>query len=821
MERIEIYKFNNYSERRYKPISTLPQEALYIESGNNFNFNPQDGITAYITVGRDGNPFDSLDADYVVISDSTTGEWVVKSTWFIIDAVFQRGKQYRLTLRRDVISEYWEKLILSDVFIEKATIDSGSPFIYNMEDMTVNQIKQGPDYLIKDETNVPWIVAYFAAGNAMTATAPKVAADVIIGDLSDDEYYSASPQAGDDRKPLRGVMKNYEFQLAGYANVYTGGTVQGVSQSQLVAYKQIVSDVNYVSTSAFIQKEDVLYREKILDYKVKFAETEQTPPITATSANYGKQIKVCLGQKYSDAAMRVLALDYIPGMSQAQYESFINRQNEIIYVQNEGRYYKRKITTSSNVKREVLAPGELAVAFNNYVVNHIKGISGSLDQNKDVAVATYADEYYITYESLQAATTTIEVSNTAQATRDAPYGILALPYGNLKVYQNSEEKFTTDADLSMTITNEILRKYASSSAAYIYDVQLLPYNPVRSAISADGRFDIGNLTEGKDFFFIKQDTTNVGIALTCQYSSFNFTIQKNIELTNKKIDNQTELYRVVSPNYNGQFDFNIAKNNGLQGFYISCTYKPYQPYIQVSPIFTNLYGGMFNDARGLICGGDFSLPIMTDSWASYQLSNKNYQRIFDRQIENMEVNNSITNTQLAWQVAAGAVQGGATGASGGVMGGPIGTLVGGIVGSAASLAGGLADYNLGLQAQREAIDYAKDQFGYKLQNIRALPNSLTKVSSFVASNKLFPFLEHYTCTDDEKRALASKIAWNGMTLMIIDRPVNYVGNTWSFGDIEDKGYIKGKLIRMPLDTDIDAHTFNTLSYELNLGVYSK
>lgn len=820
MERIEVYKFNNYPERQYKPISTIPQEALYVESGNNFNFNPQDGITAYITVGRDGNPFDALDADYVVISDSSTGEWVIKSTWFITDAVFQRGKQYRLTLRRDVISEYWEKLILSDVFIEKATIDSGSPFIYNMEDMTVNQIKQGPDYLIKDETNVPWIVAYFAPGNAMTATTPKVAADVIIGDLSDDEYYSASPQAGDDRKPLRGVMTNFEFQLAGYANL-DNGLLGGAPTSKFVAYKQIVSDVNYPSTSAFIQKGDVLYRSSILDYNVQFSATEQTPPITATSANYGKQIKVCLSRKYTDAAMRALALDYIPGMSQAQYESFINRQNEIIYVQNEGRYYKRKIATSSNVKREVLAPGELAVTFNDYVVNHLEGVAGRLDQNKDVAVATYADEYYITYELMQAATTTLEVSNTAQATRDAPYGILTLPYGNVKVYQNSVEKFSTDADISMAAINELIRKYASSSAAYIYDVQLLPYNPIRNAMRADGRFDIGNLDEGKDFFYIKQDTTNVGIALTCQYSSFNFAVQKKIELINKKIDNQTELYRVVSPNYAGQFDFNIAKNNGLQGFYISCTYKPYQPYIQVSPIFTNLYGGMFNDARGLICGGDFSLPIMTDSWASYQLSNKNYQRIFDRQIENMEVNNSITNTQRAWQVAAGTVQGGATGAAVGAMGGPIGAIVGGVVGTAASLAGGLADYNLGLQAQREAIDYAKDQFGYNLRNIQALPNSLTKVSSFVASNKIFPFLEHYTCTDDEKRALANKIAWNGMTLMTIDRPVNYVSNTWSYGDIEDKGYIKGKLIRMPTDTEIDAHTFNTLSYELNLGVYTK
>lgn len=821
MERIEVYKFNNYSERQYKPISTIPQVALYTESGNNFNFNPQDGITAYITVGRDGNPFNALDADYVVISDSATGEWVIKSTWFITDAVFQRGKQYRLTLRRDVISEYWDKLILSDVFIEKATLGSGSPFIYNMEDMTVNQIKQGPDYLIKDSTNVPWIVAYFAPGNAMDANVPKVNADVIIGDLSDDEYYNASEQAGDDRKPLRGVMTNFEFQLAGAALLNTGGYLQGVPQTEWFAYKQIISDVYYPSTSKLIYADDPVFSPNSLKYQVVFKATEQTPPITDTSADYAKKIKVLLQRKYTDADMRNLALDYIPGMTQSQYDSFRTHQNEVIYVQNEGKYYKRRISTISDVKRTVLAPGALATTFNEYVVNHLDGVTGTLNQNQDVAVATYADEYLITYELMQGATATLEIANTAKSTRDAPYGILALPYGNLEIYENSLLKVTTDADTSMAIISELIRKYASSSATYIYDVQLLPYSPIRSAIGEGGRFDISNLEENKDYFYIKQDTTNVGIALTCQYSSFSFAVTKQIDLINKKIDNQTELYRVVSPNYDGQFAFNIAKNNGLTGFNIYCTYKPYQPYIQVSPIFTNLYGGNFSDARGLICGGDFSLPIMTDSWASYQLSNKNYQRIFNRQIENMEVNNSITNTQRAFEIAAGTVQGGATGAAVGSMGGPIGAIVGGVVGTATSLAGGIADYNLGLKSQREAIDYAKDQFGYNLGNIKALPNSLTKVSSFVASNKIFPFLEHYTCTADEKRALANKIAWNGMTLMIVDRLVNYINNTWSYNDIVDKGYIKGKLIRMPSDTEIDAHTFNTLSYELNLGVYTK
>ena len=52
-----------------------------------------------------------------------------------------------------------------------------------------------------------------------------------------------------------------------------------------------------------------------------------------------------------------------------------------------------------------------------------------------------------------------------------------------------------------------------------------------------------------------------------------------------------------------------------------------------------LSAGDFNDQRGLICGGDFSLPNVSDAWADYQMQNKNYQNIFDREVQSMEISN--------------------------------------------------------------------------------------------------------------------------------------------------------------------------------------
>ena len=112
-------------------------------------------------------------------------------------------------------------------------------------------------------------------------------------------------------------------------------------------------------------------------------------------------------------------------------------------------------------------------------------------------------------------------------------------------------------------------------------------------------------------------------------------------------------------------------------------------------------------------------------------------------------------------------------------------------------------------------------FGQQLDNIKALPNSIAKTTAYTENNKIFPILEYYTCTDEEKQAVANKIAYNSMTVGIIAKPINYIGNSWSYGDIQDKGYIKCKLIKLEGTRANDFHMVNMLGEELNKGVYTK
>ena len=102
----------------------------------------------------------------------------------------------------------------------------------------------------------------------------------------------------------------------------------------------------------------------------------------------------------------------------------------------------------------------------------------------------------------------------------------------------------------------------------------------------------------------------------------------------------------------------------------------------------------------------------------------------------------------------------------------------------------------------------------------ALPNTISKVSVLNANNKIFPVLEFYTCTEEEKRALLNKLAYNGMTTMVIGKIIDYIDNSWEYEDIKSLGYIKCKLIRFNENLKRENYNItNAIASELNKGVY--
>ena len=277
-----------------------------------------------------------------------------------------------------------------------------------------------------------------------------------------------------------------------------------------------------------------------------------------------------------------------------------------------------------------------------------------------------------------------------------------------------------------------------------------------------------------------------------------------------KINNECNFYRLNSPNYNAAFDFTLTKNdNSVDFFNVDCTYKPFDPYIHVNPNFKGLYGKDWDDARGLICSGDFSISLVTNNFENYKLNNKNYQQIFNREIQNMDRLHKIDRTSQIVSDAASLVQ-----AGGQLAGGIVSKNPSGIISGSTATASGVANLTTnivqGNKKHNEQRSFKTDMFNYELGNVQAIPNALAKNTAFTFNNKLFPFVEFYSCTDVEKEAIKEKIKYNSMTVMKVGTIGQYMNYTEQF--------IKGQVIRLP-DVIDDAHIANEIYNEINKGVF--
>ena len=448
------------------------------------------------------------------------------------------------------------------------------------------------------------------------------------------------------------------------------------------------------------------------------------------------------------------------------------------------------------------------------VVNY--PVSYQIYLNKFRIIATKLTDIKGTYK--------YNIPQSVRKLEDAPYKMFCIPYYKDVITTNPDYGFSLDgltrtdcnADLMLAWAFSIAKEFGTS----LYDLQILPYCPISQWRGRTGTTNAAiwsiDKTEHVDYEYLIETIEGVdhsrGVISFCDVSTKEQTLNYTINVSDYKIENQCSMYRLCSPNYASVFEFNAAKNLGVSGYNVKYTYKPYQPFILVAPIFKGLYGNDFKDNRGLICAGDFSLAIVNSDWINYQLQNKNYQLAFDRDIENLENQYSWQRKNAILNAATGTIKGGTTGAIvGGVAGGVPGAIAGGIIGTASSLAGGIMDLEMQKDLHNKSIDLMKDKFGYALQNIQALPNTLNKVSSIMAVSKIFPFVEYYTCTNKEKEAVRNKITYDGMTIMRI-------GTISDFIRTSELVFLKCKLIRnesIACSSDELLEIYN----ELDKGVY--
>lgn len=454
-----------------------------------------------------------------------------------------------------------------------------------------------------------------------------------------------------------------------------------------------------------------------------------------------------------------------------------------------------------------------------------KTINGEETAFPDGTALSFTDEFDSTkkfnVQYKYRAADAVTESDTIIKLPDAPYAMMTLPYAT-KDYYNGETKLgTITREQALQIAQATSRRY--SSGGWLMDIQLLPFCPCIEVLRTDGNIDLSKAVANARVYYddaSSQSLVNkIGGVICCRKSTFQANIYDatgalfKVHVFDIKIENQTTKYRIVSPNGNGVFEFSPAKMTYADdtdiGFLARCTYMPHQPYIRVFPQFARMYGGDYNDYRGLICGGDFSLPQISDSWEAYQVQNKNYQAMFNRQIESLDKQQTVG---LISDIA-GAVTGTVGGVAGGALSGSMvgNAKVGGLVGGITSAIGGAADVAINAYLRADQREAVIQQHNWQLQNIQALPYSVTKVNNFNIDSNYVPYLEVYVCDDSETDNFIKYLALRSYSINRYGQLLNYIKPT-------GRTFLKGMIIRQS-EVDDDSHYIAAIADEVNQGFY--
>lgn len=800
-----LYKGNNYYNRRI--VRAINQEEYELELGftplaavESLAFIQNDGITTSQIINYDHESYGF--GDYAIVYNTSQD---IDSRWWVVKSTVIRNGQVRLDLLRDVIADWYDEIMTAPTFIKKGFPQSiNDPAIFNNEDMSYNQIKQN-EYFIKDETQCGWYVGYIPKKTKLGDTNISVPGyGVAVSNTYDtleeyeySQYTSSNPYIGDYTDIIHNIYVYVQNDFSG-TTLYCAGFDDGGARKNpnVSGYKTqiwtpdgvVVRDVNQSSSprgfrtlSGFLWGDDfwsqasTIGNWKKLSYSVTGAHTE-------TDTN-----------------------------------NFFNSQNDRVI--SVGGVTKRVKISQTTITRTVDAENGSGYGQNAFKLAAQTNLSTTEFSGKVASITFSATAYYVSYEDVTVKDSSYKIPADRTPTADVPYDVFAIPAGPIRAFGEPYYSIPSNPDLSKRLASAIANTLVSGQDAELYDIQYLPYCPLADEFLYPGVIDNNSLNKGAtidvDFMTIADTPNNWTMVIYASQSSFtkkidDYKIYTKNDVEGFKVDNECDIYRLCSPNYNGQFEFSATKNGGVKAWNISFTCKPFTPYIRIAPDFGRLYGKDFGDARGLICGGDFSISQTNDAWRSYELNNKNYQVMFDRQIQNMEVNNSIQRGLDITNAVVGTAGGGASGFMIGNVAGK-GPLVGGIT-AGVSAAAGIADIFLNERMRAEQMDYTKDQFGYQLQNIQALPYSLTKVGSQNTDYKVWPFVEKYTCSEIEKEALRSKLRWNGYTIERIGTIENFLNP-----NVEDT-FIQGKLIRLELP-ERDSHIVDVINTELQTGVY--
>lgn len=849
-----LKNYNNYFNKIVRRKETIEEYKNVVEDYfevASVNFNPNDGVNTSQVVGSGSKPYTpTWNPDYVVVYNTETLEII--SRWFVTESVRNMINQYTLALKRDVCADFYEEIIYQPCYIEKATLEDDDPMVVNNEGISFNQIKTA-EYYLKDETKIPWVVAYLKQKRETDYSGDnKIQADcydfIESTDVTDNEEFKKifpNASTGTLEENRRVFMNNKSFSFEIDYGAHIGllfcrrKVLKTKFDSSIQFFQDVVNGNVYIMDGIDGFTYTTIINKQFHDYLYD-GHDELSTMFKNMMNNIKTDFKSFINPYYTSKKCTDLYSTF-----SLNYEQF---KNKILKLKVNGvyKYFKLLVQEMDELNIKDLVTDSSMTSNFDEQFNKVK--TGDWEINTHYSHQRGIIRFNCIVKNLHFKLTELlstkiftEIPKEAYQTQGVPYDVVAFPMFDTKM-----KNYTTDdIECNGSAGINIVRAMAKQMGEFFIDAQILPFCPFPECLT-NGYIDYSKTHKSPvGSILVKEvdDTSkilSIGIIATYPmrhleienvgtsiYNDNEVSCSDLLTITNRKINSNCDLFRLCSPNYASQFEFNLAKCTPLQSgsivsmtkFKVDVTFRPFNPYIHVFPDYSFLYGQDFEDSRGLICSGDFGITTLSNAWVNYMNNNKNYQNMFDRGIKKMEVDRGFARERENWNIAGGALgiagigmgMGVADLSSKGLSDIGMGAGIAGLVGGAVGLAKKIRDKQLNEQQYQENVKYSTDMFNMQMDNIKAMPDSITHTSALTNNFKFYPILEFYTCTEEEKEALKSKMKYNGMTVGRIDYIYKYLST-------EEERFIKGQMIRLEYIGD-DSHIAMEIYNEINGGKF--
>jgi len=805
--------------KRFKDISSYS----YIKEEEQKSLLINDGATCTVKTSN------SNICDYVTIEDDDNNI----TRWFVTSYVYLNGGQVELYLQRDVIGEFGIKDIYAK--IERGYTDT---VLRNRKELNLNEVLKKRHMLIPNNKNLEELKEF---GNYKVDNLENSMWGVI---------YLNKPKDEDITIPIEGfTVPSYDYSLrdvgskklnsfnyTSFARIYYKVVVNGNDEYYFTQYISRTFDINENGevTSFVVNANNPVRRfENIafITFNVSISSAYTYEHIFELCKTNIKEKLVTLAFKDSPSTFD---RTYEYSISDIDYTGLVikNTVNDIT------NYYKYSSTKSTE---RVEGEGNNGNYFRNILNIWFGGAEYDISNGSStVRISTSSvfidsmfnnnyDFYdfgdYINYTVLTydrelvnpSDMGTIIIDKNSKLV-DEPFLCFVTPLYDVEIENFAEtENYKVEKFQAFNVFNDVINGLSGENG-HLIDAQIYPYCPDLGTVSFSTNDTINN--KQYPYFSVIGNT----FTRTCFVD-----LEANEDVKKEYI---TKKYNIVSPENSGNFSFNfydykltntpleVSIKTALKPFSIvtSAVIVPEKREVDGIEEFS-LKGMTFDDdMRGCNPSANgFQCSLSSNAFETYKRQNANYQQIFALQQEELSLQHAteLVNEQTSRTVntlsasAMGAIGGAAAGQA---IGGRVGAAIGaGIVGTAAGITTNIA-MNKQIEQNEKLREFERDlqsqMFNLNIGTIKALPNSVNRISSFneILLNNFWYCIEVYECTEEEKKLVDDFIEKYGYGLGVYGYLDKYHMDNW---------FLRGTIVTSLFPVNLA----NIASNELKGGIY--